>query len=62
MKVPREVILNQGWTRRNGGSDVIVTYSERTAILEIQISQNLARLWGGCPLINARNGKGKEIV
>ena len=26
MKVPRKVILNQGWSRRNGGSDVIVTY------------------------------------
>ena len=26
MKVPRNVILNQGWSRRNGGSDVIVTY------------------------------------
>ena len=61
MKVLREVILNEGWSRRSGGSDVIVTYSERTEILEIQVSQNLARLGGGCPL-NARNGKGREIV
>ena len=26
MKVPRKVILNQGWSRRNGGWDVIETY------------------------------------